>query len=56
VHLDTTRTDECDDFTMMCVNFNLFIFVPEDIFSSEKNAPINFRGGFLVEIGSCWYL
>jgi len=27
VRLDTKRTNECNDFTMICVNFNLIFFV-----------------------------
>ena len=45
IFLDSERSDECIDFTMMCVFF--FVFVSVYSITSRNNAPIsNFRGGF----------
>ncbi|KAF0758143.1 Uncharacterized protein FWK35_00020756 [Aphis craccivora] len=42
--LDSARSDECIDFTMMCV---FFVFVSVYSIISRNNAPFsNFRGGF----------
>ncbi|KAF0771962.1 Uncharacterized protein FWK35_00006130 [Aphis craccivora] len=44
--LDSERSDECIDFTMMCVFF-LFFFLFVYSITSRNNAPIsNFGGGF----------
>ncbi|KAF0751087.1 Uncharacterized protein FWK35_00018972 [Aphis craccivora] len=58
--IDSERSEECIDFTMMCVFF--FVFVSVHSISSRNNAPIsNYGGGFrcktpleLRMVQFCW--
>ncbi|KAF0747865.1 Uncharacterized protein FWK35_00020961 [Aphis craccivora] len=44
---DSERSDECIDFTMMCVHCFFLFFVSVNSITSRNNAPIsNFEGGF----------
>ena len=48
--LDSERSDECIDFTMMCV-----FFVSVYIITSRNNAPIsNYGGGFRCKSEYPW--
>ncbi|KAE9522819.1 hypothetical protein AGLY_016781, partial [Aphis glycines] len=55
--LDThsERSDECIDFTMMCVFFLFFFFVSVYSITSRNNAPIsNYGGGFRCKSEYPW--
>ncbi|KAF0748600.1 Uncharacterized protein FWK35_00030858 [Aphis craccivora] len=43
--LDSERSEECIDFTMMCVFFCFFVFVSVYSITSQNNAPISNNGG-----------
>ncbi|KAF0763469.1 Uncharacterized protein FWK35_00011183 [Aphis craccivora] len=50
IFLDSERSDECIDFTMMCVLF-FFFFVSVYSITSRNNAPIlNYGGGSDVKV------
>ncbi|KAE9524230.1 hypothetical protein AGLY_015269 [Aphis glycines] len=52
---NSERSDECIDFTMMCVFFFLFLFVSVYSITSRNNAPIsNYGGGFQCKIEYPW--
>ncbi|KAF0773867.1 Uncharacterized protein FWK35_00005802 [Aphis craccivora] len=52
---NSERSEECIDFTMMCVFF--FFFVTVYSITSRNNAPIsNFGGGFRCKSEYPWYI
>ncbi|KAF0773072.1 Uncharacterized protein FWK35_00003229 [Aphis craccivora] len=53
IRAHSERSDECIDFTMMCVSF--FVCVPVYKITSRNNAPIsNFRGDFRCKSEYPW--
>ncbi|KAF0758066.1 Uncharacterized protein FWK35_00023521 [Aphis craccivora] len=53
-HIDSERSDECIDFTMMCVCV-FFFFVSLYSITSRNNAPIsNYGGGFRCKSEYPW--
>ncbi|KAF0750676.1 Uncharacterized protein FWK35_00037503 [Aphis craccivora] len=54
--LDSERSDECIDFTMMCVFFFVFVFfVSVYSITSRNNAPIsNYGSGFRCKSEYSW--
>ncbi|KAF0757916.1 Retrotransposable element Tf2 protein type 1 [Aphis craccivora] len=55
IQLDSERSEECIDFTMMC--FLFFVFVSVYSITSRNNAPIsNYGGGFRCKSECPWYI
>ncbi|KAF0763844.1 Uncharacterized protein FWK35_00027506, partial [Aphis craccivora] len=53
--IDSERSEECIDFTMMCVFFFFFVFVSVYSITSRNNAPVsNYGGGFRCKSEYPW--